>query len=106
MRSPVIVFALALGAWLVCEQTFAASRFGSFSLAPGESKTIFVDPPYDTADADVTAVLAALTVPGRLAPDAIVSVERPYRHRVIAPPGLETGWERTFGDTLLTFLFA
>jgi hypothetical protein len=46
MRSTVIVFALALGAWLVSEQTFAASRFGSFSLAPGESKTIFVDPPY------------------------------------------------------------
>jgi 16S rRNA (guanine966-N2)-methyltransferase len=66
---------------------------------------VFVDPPYDTADEDVTAVLAALTVPGRLAPDAIVSVERPHRHHVVAPPGLQTGWERTFGDTLLSFLF-
>lgn len=76
-----------------------ASPLGPFDL-------VFVDPPYDTADDDVTAVLTALTVPGRLAPDAIVSVERPHRHHVIAPPGLRTGWERTFGDTLLTFLFA
>ena len=67
---------------------------------------VFVDPPYDTPDGDVTAVLAALTLPGRLAPDAIVSVERPHRHHVVAPAGLQTGWERTFGDTLLTFLFA
>jgi 16S rRNA (guanine966-N2)-methyltransferase len=66
---------------------------------------VFVDPPYDTADDDVTAVLTALTAPGWLAPEAIVSVERPLRHHVVAPPGLRTGWERTFGDTLLTLLF-
>jgi 16S rRNA (guanine966-N2)-methyltransferase len=77
----------------------------STSSAGGPFGLVFVDPPYDTEDEDVTAVLAALTVPGRLAPDAIVSVERPHRHRVVAPPGLQTGWERTFGDTLLTFLF-
>jgi 16S rRNA (guanine966-N2)-methyltransferase len=75
------------------------------SPAGGPFDLVFVDPPYDTADADVTRVLAALTVPGRLAPDAIVSVERPHRHHVVAPPGLQTGWERTFGDTLLSFLF-
>jgi 16S rRNA (guanine966-N2)-methyltransferase len=75
------------------------------SPAGGPFDLVFVDPPYDTPDDDVTAVVAALTVPGRLAPDAIVSVERPHRHRVVAPPGLQTGWERTFGDTLLTFLF-
>jgi len=79
---------------------------GAPSPAVGPFDLVFVDPPYDTADADVTAVLAALTGPGRLAPDAIVSVERPHRHHVIAPAGLRTGWERTFGDTLLTFLFA
>jgi 16S rRNA (guanine966-N2)-methyltransferase len=78
---------------------------GGTSSAGGPFDLVFVDPPYDTADEDVTAVLAALTVPGRLAPGAIVSVERPHRHRVVAPPGLQTGWERTFGDTLLTFLF-
>jgi 16S rRNA (guanine966-N2)-methyltransferase len=66
---------------------------------------VFVDPPYDTADSDITELLAVLTAPGWLAPDAIVSVERPHRHPVVPPPGLSTGWERTFGDTLLTFLF-
>jgi 16S rRNA (guanine966-N2)-methyltransferase len=66
---------------------------------------VFVDPPYDTPDADITALLAALLVPGWLAPDAIVSVERPVRHPVVVPPGLSNGWERAFGDTLLTFLF-
>jgi 16S rRNA (guanine966-N2)-methyltransferase len=73
--------------------------------AGGPFDLVFVDPPYDTSDEDVTAVLAALTEPGRLAPDAIVSVERPHRHHVVAPQGLQTGWERTFGDTLLTLLF-
>jgi 16S rRNA (guanine966-N2)-methyltransferase len=66
---------------------------------------VFVDPPYDTADEDVTAVLASLMAPGWLAPGAIVSVERPVRHPVVVPPGLSTGWERTFGDTLLSFVY-
>jgi len=82
------------------------TRYLAAAAAGGPFDLVFVDPPYDTTDEDVTAVLARLTVPGRLAPDAVVSVERPHRHRVIAPPGLRTGWERTFGDTLLTFLFA
>jgi 16S rRNA (guanine966-N2)-methyltransferase len=67
---------------------------------------VFVDPPYNTPDDDVTALLVTLTAPGWLAPEAIVSVERPHRHPVSAPPGLSSGWERTFGDTLLTFLFS
>jgi 16S rRNA (guanine966-N2)-methyltransferase len=66
---------------------------------------VFVDPPYGTADEDITALLANLLAPGWLTPEAIVSVERPSRHPVIVPPGLSSGWERTFGDTLLTFLF-
>jgi 16S rRNA (guanine966-N2)-methyltransferase len=66
---------------------------------------VFVDPPYNTPDDEITGLLAVLTAPGWLAPEAIVSVERPHRHPVIPPPGLSTGWERTFGDTLLTFLF-
>ena len=27
------------------------------------------------------------------------------RHPVVVPAGLSTGWERTFGDTLLSFVF-
>ena len=66
---------------------------------------VFVDPPYSTPDEEITELLAQLTRPGWLAPEAIVSVERPHRNPVVAPPGLSCGWERTFGDTLLTFLF-
>jgi 16S rRNA (guanine966-N2)-methyltransferase len=63
---------------------------------------VFVDPPYTTADADVTALLAHLLGAGWLQDDAIVSVERPARHPVPAPLGCTTQWERAFGDTLLT----
>jgi 16S rRNA (guanine966-N2)-methyltransferase len=66
---------------------------------------VFVDPPYDTPDADITELLASLLAPGWLAPEAILSVERPVRHPVVVPPGLSNGWQRAFGDTLLTFLF-
>jgi len=63
---------------------------------------VLADPPYDTSDEDVTALLAALMAPGWVADDAIISVERPVRHTVVAPEGCTNGWERTFGDTLLT----
>jgi 16S rRNA (guanine966-N2)-methyltransferase len=66
---------------------------------------VFVDPPYDTPDEEVAEVLARLLTPGWLAADAIVSVERPLRHPVAVPAGLSGGWDRAFGDTLLTFLF-
>ena len=62
-----------------------------------------LDPPYDTTDEDVTALLVALDAPGWLAPDAIVSVERPARHPVVVPSAWRTGWERAFGDTLMSF---
>jgi 16S rRNA (guanine966-N2)-methyltransferase len=64
---------------------------------------VFVDPPYDSDDHETTALLDALGAPGWLAPDAIVAVERPARHPVAVPPGWRTGWEREFGDTLLSF---
>jgi len=73
--------------------------------ADGPFDLVFVDPPYDVADDDVTKVCGALLAPGWLTPDAIVVVEGPARHDVLAPAGLVRGWERTFGDTLLTFLW-
>ncbi len=42
---------------------------------------VFVDPPYGSPDEDVTELLGALVTPGWLAPEAIVSVERPLRIR-------------------------
>jgi 16S rRNA (guanine966-N2)-methyltransferase len=67
---------------------------------------VFVDPPYRTPDEEITELLSVLAAPGWLADGAIVSVERPRRNPVVAPPGFTNGWQRTFGDTLLTFLFA
>jgi 16S rRNA (guanine966-N2)-methyltransferase len=74
-------------------------------LEPAESPfdLVFADPPYDTADADAAALLDRLAASSWLAPDAIVSVERPARHPVSAPEGFRTGWERSFGDTLVAF---
>jgi 16S rRNA (guanine966-N2)-methyltransferase len=81
-----------------------AERFvagGSPAEAPFD--LVFADPPYDTPAESVTALLTRLFASDWLAADAIVSVERPARHPVEAPPGCTTGWERTFGDTLVTF---
>jgi 16S rRNA (guanine966-N2)-methyltransferase len=65
---------------------------------------VFADPPYGTDDPAITGVCAALLAPGWLAADALVVVERPVRHDVAAPVGLQTVWTRVFGDTLVTFL--
>jgi 16S rRNA (guanine966-N2)-methyltransferase len=64
---------------------------------------VMIDPPYDTADERVTELLVALDAPGWLAQDAIVTIERPARHPIVVPSGWQTGWERSFGDTLLSF---
>jgi 16S rRNA (guanine966-N2)-methyltransferase len=65
---------------------------------------VLADPPYDTSDEAVTEMCAALLAPGWLAPDAVVVLERPARHEVRPPAGLQNRWQRTFGDTLVTFL--
>jgi 16S rRNA (guanine966-N2)-methyltransferase len=64
---------------------------------------VLTDPSYDTPDDAVTALLVALERPGWLTPDAVVTVERPARRPVRLPPGWSSGWERSFGDTLLSF---
>jgi len=64
---------------------------------------VLVDPPYEMADEHVTELLVALETPGWLTPDAIVTIERPVRHPIAVPHGWHTGWERAFGDTVLSF---
>jgi 16S rRNA (guanine(966)-N(2))-methyltransferase RsmD len=71
--------------------------------AGGPFDLVFADPPYETPDRDITALLVALTAPGWLTDDAIVVVERPEKHPVVRPKGWRTGWERGFGDTLVSF---
>ena len=67
---------------------------------------VLADPPYDTSDAAAGALVAALAVPGWLAPGAIVAVERPARGGIDVPDGFRACWERTFGDTLVFFVDA
>jgi 16S rRNA (guanine966-N2)-methyltransferase len=65
---------------------------------------VFADPPYGTPVDAVVEMLAALLVPGWLAPEALISVERPARAEIRPPEGLRACWERTFGDSLVFFL--
>jgi 16S rRNA (guanine966-N2)-methyltransferase len=67
---------------------------------------VFADPPYDTPADAVQELLASLMVPGWLAPEAMISVERPARAEIRPPEGLRACWERTFGDTLMFFFDA
>ena len=63
---------------------------------------VLADPPYAVPTERVAAVVAALHDLGRLAPDAVVVVERDRRTAVPPPPGvLALRSERTYGDTVL-----
>lgn len=66
-----------------------------------EHELLFLDPPYDLSDDDLTAVLDALTG-GWLAKDALVVVERSVRSGEPRwAEGLEPEWHRTYGDTAI-----
>jgi 16S rRNA (guanine966-N2)-methyltransferase len=65
---------------------------------------VFVDPPYENPDREVGRVLDALAAPGWLEPGATVAVERPAGAHLAIPVGWFTGWERGYGDTLVTVL--
>jgi 16S rRNA (guanine966-N2)-methyltransferase len=67
---------------------------------------VLADPPYDTADDAVAAVVRALGAPGWLAAGAVIAVERPARAGIDVPDGFRACWERTFGDTLVFFVEA
>ena len=62
----------------------------------------FLDPPYDTGDDDLAAVLGALTP--HLAADAVVVVERSIRNTEPRwPAGLKRTDQRRYGETVLWF---
>jgi len=75
---------------------------------PGEEPfdLVFADPPYETSDDAITALVGALAAPGWLADGAVVAVERPARAEIALPDGFRACWERTFGDTLVVFVDA
>ena len=66
------------------------------------------DPPYEMPASDLVLVLAGLRRPGWLDPEARVVVERAARGASAIEPGWgdgwNVGWERRYGDTLVTVL--
>ncbi len=81
---------------------------------PGDAPFDLVccDPPYDLGATELDEVLAGLARPGWVAPDARIVLERPTRRRGSGEPAAApsfgptwiVGWERRYGDTLLTVL--
>jgi len=70
--------------------------------AAAEFDLVFIDPPYDIAESEITSVLASL-VP-RLAPEADVVLERSTRSpEPIWPEGLELVRSRTYGETAVYY---
>lgn len=62
---------------------------------------VFVDPPYDLAADDLSALLDALDGEGWLTPHATVAIETRAGHQPALPGGWRVGRERSRGDTLL-----
>ena len=68
---------------------------------------VLTDPPYDTPDAASPRCSPRWRRRAGSRRTRWSTVERPARHRVGPARGLRTcGWERTFGDTLLSFFDA
>jgi 16S rRNA (guanine966-N2)-methyltransferase len=67
---------------------------------------VFADPPYGAADDEIEALTHRLGAPGWLSPGAMVSIERPAGARVPLANAFRSGWQRTFGDTLVVFVEA
>jgi 16S rRNA (guanine966-N2)-methyltransferase len=81
----------------------AASVAAHLAGEPEPFDLVLADPPYDTAAADVEAVLGRLTQ-GWLAPDAVVVVERPTRGGEFHwPSGLVALRQRAYGATTLWY---
>jgi 16S rRNA (guanine966-N2)-methyltransferase len=69
-------------------------------VAVGAFDIVFIDPPYDLSEEELAGNLAALLP--RLAPDAVVVVERSARSpQPVAPDGLELDRRRDYGETTL-----
>ena len=76
------------------------------AMLAGEASTrfdiVFIDPPYEVTNEEVTANLAALE--SHLNADAVVIVERSSRSGVVsAPKYLTLDEEKSYGDTVLYF---
>jgi 16S rRNA (guanine966-N2)-methyltransferase len=88
--------------------TVVSADAGSFLAGPPPSDAPFdlvlCDPPYDVESPALDEVMAPLGRREWTAADALVVVERPVGVASPRIDGLQVGWERTFGDTLVFFL--
>lgn len=74
------------------------------SSAPQPQTLVFIDPPYDLAEDELAADLAALVEHGWLASDALVVVERSSRSPEPRwPEAMEREGERRYGETRIWF---
>lgn len=65
---------------------------------------VFMDPPYDVPEGEVSDVLRTLGEAGWVAPEATAVVERAGASAVPSLPGRwRSTWERCYGDTLVWF---
>lgn len=76
------------------------------AMLAGEASTrfdiVFIDPPYEVTNDEVTANLKALEA--HLNPDAVVVVERSSRSGAVSAPNyLKLDEEKSYGDTVLYF---
>ena len=79
-------------------RTTAAAALAGWAGEPLD--VVLVDPPYDIAGDQVTALLAALASGDLLAGGALVALERPVKAAdTVWPEGLEPGRVRRYGDT-------
>lgn len=70
----------------------------------GAFDLVFVDPPYDATTESIDTLVASLTEAGRLAPQALVVVERSRRTPAPRwPDAVTRTWSRDYGETTLHF---
>jgi 16S rRNA (guanine966-N2)-methyltransferase len=62
---------------------------------------VFLDPPYDFTDDELSPVLELLVTEGWLSAGATVVLERPARSSPRWPEKLVLVWERSYGDTVV-----
>ncbi len=73
--------------------------------ADGGFDVVLMDPPYELAEAELARQLEALAVPGRLAPGAVVVVERSSRApEPTWPPGWAALTGKRYGETTVWFV--
>jgi 16S rRNA (guanine966-N2)-methyltransferase len=66
---------------------------------------VFCDPPYDQPAGKLAGILEALSVPGWVAADGTVVVERAASAGPpLLPPGWGVTWSRVYGDTLVVLV--